>query len=110
MLQALIASGFDAWSGVCTAASDWAPPEAAQREVCNHGYARGRCEHFPAGDSADAVRFSVLGEGLIYVFEKDHAPMEHGDIDSVSAAREPLASQARAFLESWRELLARTVG
>ncbi|MSV34523.1 MAG: hypothetical protein EXQ47_02845 [Bryobacterales bacterium] len=100
---------FDAWSGVCTAAYDWTPPEATQREVCNCGYARGSCGRFPAGEAADAVRFSLLRERLIYVLEKDHAPIEHGEIDPVTDPREPLASQARAFLESWRSLLPRTV-
>jgi hypothetical protein len=99
----------EAWSGVCTAAYDWIPPEAIQQDVCNCGYARGRCEHFPAGQAADAVRFSLLNERLIYVLEKDHAPVEHGEINPVTDRREPLASQGRAFLESWRGLLPRTV-
>ena len=97
----------DAWSGVCTAAFDWIPPEATQREVCNCGYARGRCEHFPDGKGADAVRFSVLNGRLIYVLEKDHAPVGHGTIDATEDSREPLASQARAFLASWRNLSAK---
>ncbi len=99
----------DAWSGVCTAADDWTPPETIQREVCNCGYARGLCDRFPSGEAADAVRFSLLSQRLIYVLEKDHAPVEHGEIDPVTDSREPLASQARAFMESWRGLLPRTV-
>ena len=39
-----------------------------QRETCNCGYARGRCPHFPDDAEADAVRFSMAGERLIYIF------------------------------------------
>jgi hypothetical protein len=50
---------------------------------------------------ADAVRFSMAVDGrLIYIFEKDHVPLEHGEIDAVTDLREPLASLARAFRES----------
>lgn len=93
-----------AWSGVCVAAFDWTPPEATQREVCNCGYARGRCERFPANGGPDAVRFSVVEGRLIYVLETDHAPVEHGVIEADGDSREPLASQARAFSQSWRSL------
>lgn len=74
--------------------------------MCNCGYARRRCSHFPDNGAADAVRFSVTGDRdgrvtLVYILEKDHAPMEHGSIDDATGAREPLASQARAFVESY---------
>jgi hypothetical protein len=56
---------------------------------------------------ADAVRFSMAADGrLIYIFEKDHAPLEHGEIDAATDSREPLASLARAFSESYRRTLA----
>lgn len=91
----------DPWAGECTAGCAEQPAESTQREVCNGGYARGRCEHFPAGIEADAVRFSMADDGrLIYIFEKDHAPLEHGEIDAATDPREPLASLARAFKES----------
>jgi hypothetical protein len=52
---------------------------------------------------ADAVRFSMSPDGrLIYIFEKDHAPLEYGEIDAATDPREPLASLARAFSESYR--------
>src|SRR5882672_8348520 len=76
----------DAWGGECTASGSYEPPEAVQRDVCNCGYALRRCDHFPGDDAADAVRFSMIaGEGaaddhLIYILEKDHAPVEHGEI------------------------------
>jgi hypothetical protein len=94
----------DAWGGECTASGAVEPPdESQQRGLCNSGYARGRCGHFPDGGEADAVRFSVgVDERLIYILEKDHAPIEHGEIDSATDPREPLASLARAFRESYR--------
>ena len=91
----------DAWAGECTAGSAWEPPQALQRETCNCGYARGRCAHFPDNAAVDAVRFSMAGERLIYIFEKDHAPVEHGEIHEATEMREPLASLARAFRESY---------
>ena len=93
----------DAWAGECTAECTEQPAESTQREVCNCGYARGRCEHFPAAMEADAVRFSMGADGrTIYIFEKDHAPLEHGEIAAATDSREPLASLARAFKESYR--------
>jgi len=71
-----------------------------QRETCDCGYARGRCAHFPDDAGADAVRFSMAGERLIYILEKDHAPLEHGEAEATEM-REPLASVARAFRESY---------
>ena len=93
----------DAWAGECVAGGGWEPPEAIQREVCNCGYARGRCDHYPADEPADAVRFTVRAGGkVIYILERDHAPIEHGEIDGATDPREPLASLARAFGESLR--------
>jgi hypothetical protein len=93
----------DAWAGTCTAGCTREPAESIQREICNSGYARGRCDHFPEKETADAVRFSISAGGrLIYILEKDHAPIEHGEIDILTEPREPLASLARAFWESHR--------
>lgn len=106
----------DPFSGACHAqpADIVEPPEAHQRELCNCGYARTRCDRFPEGSAPDAVRFSVTGEtvtrlSIIYVIEKDHAPVEHGTIEyGVEDARlegpnisDVLVQQARAFLESY---------
>ena len=96
----------DPWAGECTAGCAEQPAESTQREVCNSGYARGRCEHFPSEMEADAVRFSMGADGrLIYIIEKDHAPLEHGEIDAATDPREPLASLARAFRESHRQMV-----
>ena len=102
----------DLFSGACHAtAPDLA--EGHQEDCCNFGYARGRCDRFPTG-SADAVRFSVTDETpsrvlLVFVVEKDHAPVEHGTLEYViDGARlggptisDVLVQQGRAFLESY---------
>jgi hypothetical protein len=43
----------------------------------------------------------MAGERLIYVLEKDHAPVENGEVDGATEMREPLASLAKAFRESY---------
>jgi hypothetical protein len=87
----------EAWSGRCHAGGE--PTGEEQFELCNHGYARGQCPSFPSSCLADAVRFSVTREEplrLIYILEKDHAPLEHGELPP----NEILAAQARAFLST----------
>ena len=96
----------EAWSGVCRAGGE--PSAEQQFELCNRGYARGRCESFPNSCLADAVRFSITCEEplrLIYILEKNHAPLEHGELDTpIQATNETLAVQARAFLSSHARL------
>jgi hypothetical protein len=76
----------ECYRGRCRATSErFEPPESAQDELCNCGYARGRCDRFPA-ESADAVRFSVAYEDdqhirIIYIFERRHAPETYGVIE-----------------------------
>ncbi len=106
----------DAYHGACHArpAEVFEPPETAQRDLCNCGYARGRCAHFPDDSAADAVRFSITGDEaghvrLVYIVEKNHSPAEHGGLEyAIDEERivdghtsELLASQARAFLASY---------
>jgi len=108
----------DPYRGVCTALPaepGFEPPEAVQRDPCNCGYARGRCDRFPGGDAADAMRFSVTSHldgrvRMVYVTEKNHAPAEHGVIDfpagdfpntEAHVTNPLLTRQARAFLESY---------
>jgi len=60
------------------------PGDAELRDFCNLGYAR-RCAKLPAARRADAIRFSVAAENagevvLRYVCERDHAPVEHGEL------------------------------
>ena len=96
----------DPYFGLCHAdpSAPHESPESHQRELCNHGYARGRCSHFPASAPADAVRFSLAGDDLIYALEKDHAPIAHGRLRFNAGAGPPgdelLIRQARAFLQA----------
>ncbi len=85
----------------------------AEARFCNFGYARGQCAEFPADWATDALRFSVvgLGEGtvrIVWILEKDHAPVEHGFLEYAESTRafdaEPagvLAAQARVFIENY---------
>ncbi len=113
----------DAYFGFCNSPSGatHSPSEEHQRELCNRGYARGLCEHFPVSSAADAVRFSVVAEDrggamrVVYVLEKDHAPLRHGALEFQIAdfPAEPFATpieappddlllrQAQAFVESY---------
>ena len=81
------------------------PTENEQRELCNCGYARGRCQRFPA-DAPDAVRFSMTADSkLVWILERDHAPIEFGFTDELSIGalqNEVLREQARAFIETYR--------
>jgi hypothetical protein len=107
----------DPFGGACRAdpAEIIEPPDAQhQRDLCIRGYARGRCDRFPGGSAADAVRFSVTEDTpnrllVVYVVEKDHAPVEFGtlqySVDDSHLDGPPisdiLVQQARAFLESY---------
>jgi len=89
----------DAWQGLCTLGGS-VPEETEQREVCNTGYARGRCSRFPENAEADAVRFSAGSDNrIIWVLEKDHAPLRFGNYPQEDLAS-TLQAQARAYLES----------
>jgi hypothetical protein len=78
----------------------------ADFHLCNFGYARGVCEKFPADAPFDAVRFAIVGQDaqvtqLLYVFERDHAPAEHGRITCNKRQleeNEVLMAQAHAFI------------
>lgn len=103
----------DLFSGTCHASTSNLT-EGHRDECCNFGYARGLCNRFPGGGAPDAVRFSVTDDTptrllVVYVIEKDHAPVEHGTLEyTVADTRldgpvitDVLAQQARVFLESY---------
>lgn len=109
-----------AFAGVCHALPGeiHQPPPQHLEDLCNCGYARGICERFPKDSPADAVRFSVTEDKpkrlrLVYILEKDHAPVEFGALEfSVpeqtllpDLANQALARQAEAFIGTY---LART--
>lgn len=106
----------DAFAGTCCAVpgQPWQPDPAIARPLCNLGYARGRCDRFPADAGPDAVRFTIRrDEGtllhLYYVLERDHHPFAHGALDftpaTASFALAPpspqLDDQARAYVASY---------
>jgi hypothetical protein len=72
--------------------------------LCNFGYARGRCAQFPSDAQVDAVRFSVMEDRLVWIRERDHAPVDHGviEFDGLAALGEVMAEQARVFVENYR--------
>ena len=66
-------------------------------ELCNFGYARGRCASFPADAPADAVRF----DGNRYILERNYQPLEFGRLDSADPG-EVIRRQFAVF-SAWRE-------
>jgi hypothetical protein len=101
------------YRGVCYAGTEpFEPSESSQDDLCNCGYARGRCDRFP-DSAADAVRFSVLSDAggrlkLVYILEKNHVPAESGTLeyalDEGQLQGDPsglLAAQAQAFVQSY---------
>ena len=87
-----------AWGGICVAPgfASHEPEESEQRNICNTGYARGRCERFPSNSEADAVRFSAGRDGaIVYILEKDHSPVRFGIVSD--QLESPLLEQAKAF-------------
>jgi hypothetical protein len=92
---------------------------AGETGLCNFGYARGRCASFPEATVADAVRFSVARRSdgmvkMVWILEKDHAPLEHGFLEYRESTGEfvekpegVLGAQARVFVETY---LGRKIG
>ncbi|HLJ26178.1 MAG TPA: hypothetical protein VKY85_05670 [Candidatus Angelobacter sp.] len=78
--------------GTCAAGAERiTPTEAELRDFCNLGHAR-QCDRIPAERPSDAVRFAIAKDGgdrilLHYCCERDHAPVEHGQLQYNSAAR-----------------------
>ena len=106
----------DPYRGVCHARPTdlFIPLESAQRDLCNCGYVRGRCDRFPDDSAGDAIRFSITGDQedrvrLVYIIERNHSPAEHGNLEyEVGAAQLSsvptsglLEHQARAFIASY---------
>lgn len=107
----------DLWTGECRATPRH-PCQAEEgdlRSLCNLGYARHQCTHFPSlPEAPDAVRFTVSGEDgprlrIYYVIERDHHPFAHGPLEFCATVgaftqlpeQENLERQARAYVESY---------
>lgn len=86
------------YRGECHASASSVCPTGEVAELCNFGYARGRCERFPDQAPADCVRLSIQPSGrVIYVLEHRYTPIEHGDVSQGSAQ---VQRQAAALRES----------
>ena len=105
----------DLWRGTCNVeGAPYIPDDSAISELCNMGYARGRCPRYPRAGEGDAVRFLIARdqEDLIrieYVVERNHHPHMHGVLEysralgdfSGLSANVLLARQAQAFVTSY---------
>jgi hypothetical protein len=115
------------WTGRCTASGheNEIPAQHVLEAFCNLGYASG-CTWAPRERRWDAVRFAVSAPGgsqvpeqknssplirICYVCERDHRPMERGDLEFdaqrlewTKAHPDPrLQKMAECFLESRRK-------
>ena len=89
------------FTGVCHAGDQVrVPPEHLLREPCNFGYGRRVCPHFPPQSEADAVRFSTRKGRLIWILEKDYAPLSHGLCDD-AMPKEHMQRQADVAKQRW---------
>lgn len=88
------------YDGICSATGA-RPAASIVRECCNFGYARGRCPSFPEDAAADAHRFTAWemdgGLRVVWVVERDYAPVEHGEFEWRPDA-DPLAGVAEEQL------------
>ena len=72
--------------GKCHAGAEQISPNDSElRDFCNLGYASG-CARLPTERRADCLRFVIAKDKtdrivLNYIFERDHAPVEHGRIE-----------------------------
>jgi hypothetical protein len=74
--------------GTCRAggaAAETTPDDVTLRDLCNLGHARG-CSRLPLGRRADSLRFAVAadkGESVVlnYVYDLDHLPVAHGQLE-----------------------------
>ncbi|HMF92185.1 MAG TPA: hypothetical protein VKL40_16185 [Candidatus Angelobacter sp.] len=96
--------------GTCRAAgeaTDVVPDDAALRDSCNLGHAHG-CSRMPVDRRADSVRLAVakdLGERIVlnYVYDLDHLPVEHGQLEYNCATQSWLFAAPDACLQRQAE-------
>lgn len=85
------------YEGVCQspAEGEIRPEAEIVRDLCNFGYARGRCPHHPAeSEQPDAVRFHA-GR---YILERNYGPWRTGPAALIEGPR--LRRQAAVFQEN----------
>jgi len=105
----------DVWRGVCRAeASPFVPDDSTLSNLCNMGYAQGRCARYQSTDAGDAVRFLIAQDRddlirIEYVVERDHHPHRQGTFEyqkmrgalAVIAGDPVLQQQALAYVASY---------
>lgn len=104
------------WTGICRAVPEGLPQpdDVIIRSMCNLGYARGNCSHFPCDDGPDAVRFTISRDDgaslkVYYVIERDHHPFSYGPLEyslvdgqfADPPAGETICRQANAYVENY---------
>jgi hypothetical protein len=100
-----LGSGF---CGTCRAAVELQTPSDDElKDFCNLGYAS-KCSRLPAERHADCVRFSVTKHQgdqitLSYVYEREHAPVQHGQLEYDCAAQRWLAPLEDACVQRQAE-------
>lgn len=70
---------------------------AADKEICNFGYARSSCDAFPPDAEADAVRFTRLDNRTVYILEKDYQPVRFGECGELLEGA--IRRQSEVFLQ-----------
>jgi hypothetical protein len=107
--------------GTCRAGAEpVTPTEIELKDFCNLGYAS-RCARMPAERRADSLRFAVgndEGDKITfqYVYEREHAPVEHGRLEYDYTTQRWLAPlddacaqrQAECYLAGYLERRPRT--
>lgn len=96
--------------GTCRAGgeeAEVAPDDATLRDFCNLGHARG-CSRMPVQRRADSVRFAVAADTgqrivLNYVYDLDHLPVAHGQLEYDCVGQRWLSMVADACLERQAE-------
>jgi len=105
----------DLWRGACrTESTPFIPDDSTLNELCNMGYARGKCPRYLGADAGDAVRFLIAQDRdelirIEYVVERDHHPHRLGAFEYqktqgelMALAEDPvLERQALAYVGSY---------
>jgi hypothetical protein len=83
------------------------PDDNTLRDFCNLGHAHG-CARLPAGRLADSIRFAVATDTservvLSYVYDRDHLPVAHGQLEYDCAQKKWLSMAGDACLERQAE-------
>jgi hypothetical protein len=111
--------------GTCHAGQgeqEFVPDDATLRDCCNLGHAQG-CSRIPAQRRADSLRFAVaIDDGgkivLQFVYDHNHAPLEHGVIDYDCTTERWISTlpdacgqrQAECYLAVYRERRSKPAG